>query len=177
MSVCFLNFIPRSHIYRDMAVAAFSSGLQGWMFGSLGWSSGPAKLVGWPLQLKSGTAADFACKLFLKNKTQRQSHLTLGYFLVQYTFALHPAFNKINNNLLNILIFNINIEHVLPFLNSPVLVFVRTLKTFLNLSLWSLGNYWIPGQVYFHKMNQACNICIQSLVYQSMLYLQAGHYF
>ena len=57
MSVCFLNFIPGSHIYRDMAVAAFLSGLHGWMFGSLGWSSGPAKLVGWPLHLKSGPAA------------------------------------------------------------------------------------------------------------------------
>ena len=100
MSVCFLNFIPRSHIYRDMAVAAFSSGLQGWMFGSLGWSSGPAKLVGWPLQLKSGTAADFACKLFLKNKTQRQSHITFGYFLVQYHFAPHPPNKQINFKLI-----------------------------------------------------------------------------
>ena len=87
MSVCFQNFIPRSRIYRDMAVAAFLSGLYGWMFGSLGWSSGPAKLVGWPLQLKSGTAADFTCKLCLKNKTQRQSHIALGYFWVQYHFA------------------------------------------------------------------------------------------
>jgi hypothetical protein len=29
----------------------------------------------------------------LKNKTKRQSHLTLGYFLLQYHFALHPPFN------------------------------------------------------------------------------------
>ena len=63
------NFIPWSHIYQGMADAAFLSGLHGWMFGSLGWSSSPAKLVGWPLQLKSGTAADFSCKLCLKNKT------------------------------------------------------------------------------------------------------------
>ena len=69
------------------------------MFGSLGWSSGPAKLVGWPLQLKSGTAADFTCKLCLKNKTKRQSHLTLGYFLVQYHFALHPPFNIFINKM------------------------------------------------------------------------------
>ena len=64
------------------------------MFGplALGWSSGPDKLVGWPLQLKTGTAAVFTCKPFLENKTQRQSHLTLGYFLVQYHFALHPPF-------------------------------------------------------------------------------------
>ena len=88
-----MPYIPRSHIYRDTGVAAFLPGLQGWMFGPLGWSSGPAKLVGWPLQLKSGTAADFTCKLCLKNKTKRQSHLTLGYFLVQYPFALHPPFN------------------------------------------------------------------------------------
>ena len=62
------------------------------MFDPLGWSSGPAKLVGWPLQLKSGTAADFTCKLCLKNKTQRQSHLTLGYLMVKYHYALHPPF-------------------------------------------------------------------------------------
>ena len=67
------------------------------MFGPLGWSSGPAKLVGWPLQLKSGTAAVFTCQLCLKNKTQRQSHLTLGYFLVQYHFALHPPFKGKQN--------------------------------------------------------------------------------
>ena len=64
------------------------------MFGQLGWSSGPAKLVGWPLQLKSATAAVFTCNLCLKNKTQRQSHIKLGYFLVQYHFALHPPFNN-----------------------------------------------------------------------------------
>ena len=93
MSVCFLNFIPRSHIYRDMAVVAFLSGLHGWMFGSLGCSSAPAKLVGWPLQLKNGTAADFTCKLCSKNKTQRQSHIRLVYFLVQYHFAQHPPFD------------------------------------------------------------------------------------
>jgi hypothetical protein len=63
------------------------------MFGSLGWSSGPAKLVHWPLQLKTGTAADFTCQLCLKNKSQRKSHITLGYLLVQYHFALHPPFN------------------------------------------------------------------------------------
>ena len=62
------------------------------MFGPLGWSSGPAKLVDWPLQLKTGTAADFTYKLYLKNKTQRQSQITLGSFLVQYHFALHPPF-------------------------------------------------------------------------------------
>ena len=84
----FMQFIHRSNIYRDIGVAAFLTVLQGWMFGPLGWSSGPAKLVGWPLQLKSGTAADFTCKPCLKNKTQRQSHLTLGYFWVQYHFLL-----------------------------------------------------------------------------------------
>ena len=95
----FIKFIPRSHIYRDTGVAAFMPGLQGWMFGQLGWSSGPAKLVGWPLQLKTGTAAVFTCQLCLKNKTHRQSQLTLGYFWVQYHFALHPPFNinYINN--------------------------------------------------------------------------------
>jgi hypothetical protein len=62
------------------------------MCGELGWSSDPAKLVGWPLQLKSGTAADFKCKLCLKNQTKMQRHLTLGYFVVQYHFALHPPF-------------------------------------------------------------------------------------
>ena len=30
-----------------------------------------------------------------KNKTQRQIHITLGYLLVQYHFALHPPFKKI----------------------------------------------------------------------------------
>ena len=66
-----MQFIHRSHISQDMAVASFSPGL----FGSLGWSSGTAKLVGWPLQLKSGTAADFTCKLCLQNKTQRRFYL------------------------------------------------------------------------------------------------------
>jgi hypothetical protein len=65
------------------------------MFGPLGWSSGPAKLDSWPLQLKSRTAADFTCKLCLTNKTQMQCHLTLGYFLVQYHFAIHPPFKTI----------------------------------------------------------------------------------
>ena len=69
------------------------------MFDLLGWSSGPAKLVGWPLQLKSGTAADFTCKLCLKNKTKRQIHLTLVYLLVQYHFALHPPFNIVVYNI------------------------------------------------------------------------------
>ena len=55
----FMQFIPRSHTYWDMGVAAFLSGLQGWMFGPLGWSSGPAKLVAMPFQLKTGTAAVF----------------------------------------------------------------------------------------------------------------------
>ena len=87
MAVCVLNFIPRSHIYRNMDVAACLLGFQVWMFCTLGWSSGPAKLVGWPLQLKTGTAADFTCKLCLKNKPQRQF------------FQLSPdvaASNKIN---------------------------------------------------------------------------------
>ena len=50
------------------------------MFGPLGWSN--------------GTAADFICKLSFKNKTQRQCHLTLGFFLVQYHFALHLPFKQ-----------------------------------------------------------------------------------
>jgi hypothetical protein len=92
MSVCFLNYIPMSHICRDMAVAVFLPGLHGWMFGSLGWSSGPSKLVHWPLQLKTGTAANFICQVCLKNKSQRQSHIKLGYLMVHYHFALHPPF-------------------------------------------------------------------------------------
>ena len=34
-----------------MGTAAFLHGLQGSMIGPLEWSSGPAKLVGWPIQL------------------------------------------------------------------------------------------------------------------------------
>ena len=86
------------------------------MFGSLGWSSGPAKLVGWPLQLKSGTAADFTCKLCLKNITQGQSHITLGYYLVQYHFALHPPFNETEN------IFITFVEETLIFEKASIMV-------------------------------------------------------
>ena len=92
INITSMNFIHRSDIYRDMAVAAFLSGLHRWMFGSLGWSIGPAMLVCWPLQLKTGIAAVFTCKLCLKKKKQRESHITLGYFLVQYYFELHPPF-------------------------------------------------------------------------------------
>ena len=106
--VCFSNKVCRSDLRQFWFLVvrtiqpAFFPGLQGWMFGPLGWSSGPAKLIVWPLQLKPGTAADFNCKLFLKNKTQRQSHLTLGYFLVQYHFALHPPFKIEKLNMLRI---------------------------------------------------------------------------
>ena len=54
-----MTFIPRINIYRDMAVAAFLPGFQGWIFGPLGWSSGPVKVVGWPQQLKTGTVPVF----------------------------------------------------------------------------------------------------------------------
>ena len=92
----FMQFIPRSHIYRDTGAAAVLPGFHGWMFGSLGWSSGPVNLVHWPIHLKSATAADFTWRLCLKNKTQRQSHLTLGYFLVEYHFAPHPPFKDLD---------------------------------------------------------------------------------
>ena len=57
-------------------------------------SSGPDKLVGWPLLLKTGTVAVFPYTLCLKNKTERQSHTTLGYLFVWYNFAPKPSFNK-----------------------------------------------------------------------------------
>ena len=69
------------------------------MFGPLGWSSGPARLVDWPLQLKSGTAVAFTLKLSLNKKKHSQSSITFGYFLVQYHFALHPPFKIVNINL------------------------------------------------------------------------------
>ena len=58
----FFTFIPRSQIYQDIF-------LPGWMFGSLGWYIGSLALT---------TAADFTCYICMKNKSQRQSPLTLG---------------------------------------------------------------------------------------------------
>ena len=65
------------------------------MFDSLVLFCCTAKLVGWPLQLKTGTAVIFKLRLCLKIKANRQSHIQLVYFLVQYHFVvsnLSPIF-------------------------------------------------------------------------------------
>jgi hypothetical protein len=77
-----MQFIPRSLIYQDTGITAFLPGLK--CFAHWG---GPVAST-----TKNRNCRGFYLKTLFSKQNPGQSHLTLGYFLLQYHFAPHPPF-------------------------------------------------------------------------------------
>jgi hypothetical protein len=86
----FLQFIHRSHIYRDIGIFNWLAGVNVWPTGVVQW---PCQVDWLALTTKIRNCRGFYVFMFLrlKNKTQRQSHISLDYFLMQYHFALQKS--------------------------------------------------------------------------------------